>query len=679
MVTNEPVIEDIKAGWLDKEWITEEFLDTGENDYDRLLDYIITQWESGGRQQHPTVLPFTEHGIEHCRTVERNVQRVVRSYEIILDKKEKFILSAASYLHDISLCSGMQDWPEDSFKLYDNHHLESAGWLMREFGKTTLIEPYASIISVIIRFHRRKEDLDECPMRSVLDDDFVRPRLLSAIFRLADALHVDSSRVGERDWLYMLYRANIPLDTKFHWIKSFLVPAIALNVKEKTIDVQLNIPEAILLDDETPEVMRERVDLLGDSISGDLQEEVDCVNQVLSKYSKFVLTEVRYSVILIPDSRQERVEELRRFLLDYSTIYSPTASRVIETALTNIIQSTELFVREGYRARCNYSEIIKQLMTSTTNFLEEFLEIRSCHLGLKNMWAVVQSAGERIVKQIRHDNRRAFEAIGIIHDISSELLDRRRAVRAKIEQSFEKLIEDTLAKKGEPELRLMLFGHSSLAIGCLKKLETSVKELTHLYVCECRGKTKYGPGNQLSYADALSYAMNLRQSGFSGIKIVPDIAVAKFLSGVYGDIDFFIVGTNGIGLDGKCAHTIGHLAITKLVNAYQDPKLMLISDTFKIGELVPNPEATREGWYTSDPTLLKKLQRNSIHLHCPREDVMDLEEVDVLLTERGVVRPKQEGADTTTALLNEWYKTVMDEVDDLVNRKLAALYSTLSH
>ncbi|UCE08476.1 MAG: HD domain-containing protein, partial [bacterium] len=383
------IIEQIKKEWVIKDWIDSQFLESKENNYDELLNYVIRFWYGA-----PTEPPFTEHGIGHCRAVERNIQRIVELYRIKLNIQEKFLLSATSYLHDISLKADWEKSSQDIFRLYEDHHIKSASLLMEKYLKIGLDETFASIISVLIKFHRKKEDLNNCPQKSILDNGFVRPRLISAIFRLGDAIHVDSSRVREPNWRYLLYRANIPLDVKFHWIKSFLVPAIALNASDKTIDVQINIPDVFFREDQRENAMNQRIGLLGSSIRQLLQEEVDSVNHVLSKYSRFVISEVRYMINQIPDNRKNRNQELIRFIFDYSATYSPSASMVIETALENIIQSTGRFYREQFNAVSDYWNIMNNLVNSTRSFLEEFLKDRPCHLGLNNMCRIIESIGK---------------------------------------------------------------------------------------------------------------------------------------------------------------------------------------------------------------------------------------------------------------------------------------------
>ncbi|UCE08055.1 MAG: hypothetical protein JSW07_08510, partial [bacterium] len=213
-------------------------------------------------------------------------------------------------------------------------------------------------------------------------------------------------------------------------------------------------------------------------------------------------------------------------------------------------------------------------------------------------------------------------------------------------------------------ITFVLFGNSSLIRESLEALDSDLKKQAVLYICECRGKTKYASNNRISYSDAFAYALNLKQADYNDIRIIPDIALAKILSQYSKKECFIIIGSNGISTNGECAHTIGHLAITNLAQFMSRP-IILISDTFKIGSLTPKPEATREGWYTTDVNYIRELDRNNIQIFCPREDIIKISDIDYLVTEDGTFRPRDE-CEKINDRLKSMYKNTMRIISEII-------------
>lgn len=657
-------VQDIRQGWVIQDWIDPRYTGFRDNGWDAVVGFVLNYW-----RDRETMLPFTEHGTRHCTEVERNIQRVVRSFGIRLNREERFILSAASYLHDISLCADSEQYEEDVFKLYDSHHERSASWLMDNFRKLRLEESFASSVSEIIKYHRRKEPLKDCSAKSVAGETYVRPRLLAAILRLGDALHVDVSRVSDKYWAYMVYRANIPFETRFHWTKSFLVPAIAINSVDKTIEMQLNIPERLYDNASKSDTGVKRVELLANSITQFLQEELDSVNPILSRYSRYVATTAKYILCKIPDLRPQRLEMLRRFIFDYSGMFSPSASMVIETAMFSIVEGTSEFDDNSAHMGGKYESILRKLMASTQSFISEFLLERPCHIGLRNMWGIVQCVGEAVLSspRIKEQGVAYHAGKGISRVARTLFTDRLSAGRDAIGDAFvEKLGRSASGDSGKG-LTFVLYGNSSTIAHSLAMLDRDSIENTKLYVCECRGKTKYASNNRLVYSDGFYYALNLREQGFGNILIIPDAALAEILSSKDERVDGVLIGANGIGIAGECAHTIGHLMVAKLCRAFEIP-LYLISDTFKIGKLVHHPEKQRRGWYTSDISVRGELDAHRIEEWCPREDVISLTDVDYLITEQGVLSGTGISIEDIQRALTEWSTDNIERICRVIER-----------
>jgi hypothetical protein len=98
----------------------------------------------------------------------------------------------------------------------------------------------AQVLADLIRFHSRSNPLKLCPETRLCAGAIVRPRLLAAYLRLADALDVTHDRVDEpyRFELLVWQISSESDDTLFHWVKSFVVSAIAVDHKRQVINIQ---------------------------------------------------------------------------------------------------------------------------------------------------------------------------------------------------------------------------------------------------------------------------------------------------------------------------------------------------------------------------------------------------------------------------------------------------------
>ena len=143
-------------------------------------DAFELQERQRSKEQH-------QQGYLHCEAVENNIEKIISD-----DAKynhfsplELFLLSAAACYHD----AGKSDD-------FDEGHATVA---MRDIyshpEKYHLSDPEGKVLSNIIGSHDIDEVFSETPETCPIGGEDVRIKLLSAIFRLADILHTDSSRI----------------------------------------------------------------------------------------------------------------------------------------------------------------------------------------------------------------------------------------------------------------------------------------------------------------------------------------------------------------------------------------------------------------------------------------------------------------------------------------------------
>ncbi|WP_187444844.1 HD domain-containing protein [Rossellomorea vietnamensis] len=146
-----------------------------------------------------TLINFTDHSLDHSLGVE-NV------YDILLDKEydlltedEKFLLIAATLLHDIGMVGQQADLGRQDYEAYrrNAHNYFSKERIVTEADVLGLDFTEAKLIADIAEAHR-KVPLDSLQQEvSYGLGTVVRLRLLGAMLRFADELHVTKGRTSK--------------------------------------------------------------------------------------------------------------------------------------------------------------------------------------------------------------------------------------------------------------------------------------------------------------------------------------------------------------------------------------------------------------------------------------------------------------------------------------------------
>src|SRR5205814_2189827 len=189
----------------------------------------------------------------------------------------------------------------------------------------------ANTVNLVGGYHRRSEDIEQAwPLRHFLNEP-IRLRLMAAVFRLADALHVDRTRFDQIGYELLAQSPQFTDESRVHWIKSLIVSSIRIDEDAHTGHVQADVPVAHELGGSDFAVNSDRMRGMLDYIVNDLKEDVLSVSRILLDARFPPLLGVTSEIHVIPGMRYE--EEVRSALNHIYASSSPNTSRLITIAL----------------------------------------------------------------------------------------------------------------------------------------------------------------------------------------------------------------------------------------------------------------------------------------------------------------------------------------------------------
>jgi hypothetical protein len=205
----------------------------------------------------PRGLPvYQSHGIPHSLTIITHLTGVIHSSKLQVTIPEIFLLFVASWFHDIGYLH------PDSIINRRNHPTISALMIHTDPRIQELIQTEEfPLLDTIIRYHASHEDL----LRIRKSSPLVRTTLISALFRLADAMDIGTDRCPPE--VYHLIKDGLNDHQHSHWLAhhnvlgvTFTHPMIIIRVRD------FDYP-----------VFRER-------IISHLKDDCDSCNQILIRY-----------------------------------------------------------------------------------------------------------------------------------------------------------------------------------------------------------------------------------------------------------------------------------------------------------------------------------------------------------------------------------------------------------
>ena len=180
---------------------------------------------------------YNDHGKDHFERIENNYFNMIEASGIDLSCCEIYLALLSIWFHDIGLWLGRQDGesPEDARK---NHH-ERVKYVIEKLVEKSQISKMdnseETILVAICGGHSRKINLEDIAKDSSLNGENIKPRLLSAILRIADSLDIDHRRAPET--IFELFDEVIPIKSKEHWDKHTFVNAVEFNRTYASIDI----------------------------------------------------------------------------------------------------------------------------------------------------------------------------------------------------------------------------------------------------------------------------------------------------------------------------------------------------------------------------------------------------------------------------------------------------------
>lgn len=613
----------------------------------------------------PPLAYFTPHGPEHCKAVENLIYKLIpdKLYRS-LKEEERFFLLSSAWLHDIGMLrsvykslritnSDIKD--DDDITIRDQHHLTAEKYIVENYTKfisfvlseSNDYKDYESdkyAIATLAKYHRRRENIDNCPVTLPIRYFDFRIQLLAAYLRLADALHIDSSRTSS--FAYAICLAyNIPIESKMHWIKSKLVHGVTIDNSSRTITITFRtLTRQQLLDrkiktSSIAEIM-DKIDYIIETVMNDLRQELDSVLHILSKeglsYYLYIKPEKVPSYI-----EQQTFTDLLSMVTNYDILRNPSSSRLSEMVLMAIANLTGHYLKEDEKVQ-QVAEIRgEQIKRELDEFLQQIddnlLNRRPCHYGVL---CLVKNCKDLADKYLPINLKGFIEEIDLLYQKQYVI---RLKIRKKSEMFLDAIMEKSKLKDNSKIFKVLLFGYSNLTIraicGFRDKLifdlwysqnqailkyddnkvvlpkykqdyyqtyyasrkyehnEAFEKELSdkfEFYIGTCQPKTQLNFQNELMYHDGFSYANELFKKKFTKVILMPDILSNNVLVDIMDPIDYVMVGANGFDSE-YFYHSAGHHSIINLAshgNKTAEIILVVSSDKFSSEQREPSPQDT---------------------------------------------------------------------------------------
>jgi translation initiation factor 2B subunit (eIF-2B alpha/beta/delta family) len=566
-----------------------------------IREYVTNSW----RENRGLPARYTLHDDSHSEMVERAIFKLIPETKYSeFSEPEKFYLLSSAWLHDIGMIPDLFGRKDDYKKVRSEHHIRSQRYIEEKRQELGLNQSEARIIGEICKYHKKSEDIVECQETAA---GSIRLQLLASYLRLADAIHIDRTRVDESLFKIFL-ETGMPWDSMYHWLKSFWIDDVSLDFDNLTITIHLLISQKDA----------ENVEIISNMIEEEVRTELYTVKDILIRGGISYFLDVKTKFGLGIEESQKI--DLKQIIGNIQLVRKPSAGDVMVAIVDTILPILDLPDK-----RLAYTSI----KTYQSQVIKIVVENRPCHM-------LASKINRFIENTMREDEK----------DLSDrQISDKINNIKTKIQQfkefreeSLSELISFTKAILANLE-SILLFGYSNTVIKALEAVDNEVKKRTKIYVCECGSKNQYNDMNELIYCDGVEYVSQIKKRGYEEIYLMPDILVGNLLSRSL--VSKIIVGANGINIkdgvnikSGTFGHTAGHLTIADLAHLYGIPVFVIV-DSYKFGDMNHNEKLEKEiNWITGDKKILSKLE--GIKFFNPKEDVVDADKVFALVTDYGI-------------------------------------------
>ena len=627
---------------------------------------------------------YTKHDSIHCQNVEKMIKALVGRSTVVFSDLEKFLLSCSAWTHDLGMSKELADdyfkdkFPNDdplihSQKRRREHHNISCWYLEQKSesifkplpqepdGQSFHVGKLVRAISLINQYHRKIERLERCPEHRSLKGEVVRLRLLAALLRLADTLHLDSSRYDAHEYR-MVQIGSFDRVSRLHWLKSFFVTNVFLDNEKLSIIITLDLPDPYMFEDfdasdfysptNYSEETERRVERLKKGIrnleyiiSSDVSEELASVNEVFSRNTMPSYVNVEVETVFNRGYRMQDYDEMKEVINELGITFSPNTSNIIRRAL----QSLMALANKTY---ADDQDFIRQF-DQVREHLKSIKIARPCHVGLGK---IVDFMIE--LKTHMEDNQssnKREEYTRRLKNLVKEIKKSRKEAFEKIESQLEKIIPPLTQN-------IILIGFSSTVMSLLKKIKTTEKfqkkdGKINVFVLEAATKKRLMHNNLLEYNDGINYALEISELKIFSLYILPDAGLASMLSirnhpcgddckleeNITPENTVMLIGVNGVDtITGNCAHSSGHLSAVLIAHAFDIP-IHVVADFFKIGEIKWNLSAPRNtAWLTTQFIFTDELTHRKVKQRNYREDEIPIKYISKLFTDVGVFETEED-------------------------------------
>lgn len=305
----------------------------------------------------------------------------------VFSDREKFLLFAAIWLHDIGMYPQLFDddpnpstWSREDLEEWDRevlrktHHERSERYVLKNWKNLGLEEGEAEILALICKYHRKTQKIPE-----YIDEKI---RLVIAYLRLLDALHIPDRPSRERLRRLKTYLAyGMDPVSKFHWYKSFYVPKDGIN----PLPNDLKLVIKFVLPEKWSEIKnngKKKMSPLVRAVVTDVKDELDAVKDILVeskvKYGlpAYIYVEPDFELRSLLPERIDELEQLLAIIELFDPAIAPNSAELINTVLDSL-------------ERCiivnNPDFTIEALRAYQRDILEPLLEYRPCHVYLRKV------------------------------------------------------------------------------------------------------------------------------------------------------------------------------------------------------------------------------------------------------------------------------------------------------
>ena len=265
------------------------------------------------------------------------------------------------------------------------------------------------------------------------------------------------------------------------------------------------------------------------------------------------------------------------------------------------------------------SAALKSTATSPQEFMKE-LEANSNYLASLRTASIPLSNGlRRVITEVQHNANRNAE----VGELRKTVADATQDFERKLDQSIE-LIAEIGARRIRDGDVVLTHSYSSSVIGILKRAHQQGRQFS-VFVTETRPELE---GHDV--------ARELAGEGIQTTLII-DSAVSHFVK----DTDKVLVGAEAVAANGAIVNKIGTSTIAAVAHEARI-RVFVAASTYKFsqetmfGELITIEE--RDPSFVLEDTEMRKLQ--GLMVRNPAFDVTSPENIDLIITERGVIPPQ---------------------------------------